>query len=364
MCPWLLQLGCARYSLQTPDDQRKDSSSVHVQRMAAAIVAESGGHVSTQTRTLSQLGTSGKHPANTARDLERRVGKRSALWVQKYLVRLPVKGKHGQEVHVLWPMLAPHEMFAKLHELGYMNRVHADRNPAEFWDAARNEDWARAHPVYEQDLRNYLPIRIHGDDGKYSKERSVCIWNWSGVFPHGDAQDTRFLITVVPTHIFWCEGKVNKTLEAVTSFLTWSINVMFAGVWPEEGFAAASLNGERLLKAGGPLAGNWRAAFAGFKSDWKFEKEVFMQTRCWRARLVCPNCLASSQGENLYTDPDGNWRNTTFNHADLAAEPDPRSPLEGILGFHHDLVYVDVMHVLFLGIGRDLVRPCSCRVFG
>jgi hypothetical protein len=344
---------------------------VAAQRLAAAASASAGRSLS----AISSIAAGGKFQGKALRDLRRKCQAASLLDLRPTYVSLPVRKRKTRQAEIVqYPALAPHEYWAALHKVGLLESVLVGdgMRPDVFWQGVQSEEWFQRHPdlkVHER-LPFTIPIRVHGDEGTGQKKKGILVMQWQGCLRHASTLESKFLITTMPTRLYVKQNKVNVTLEALNKFIAWSINQMSTGLWATSG-EARHLN---TLKAGCELAGPWRAVFAGLKGDWKFVKEA---TRCARgpsSRLVCPECFASSTDDMFnYADTraDAPWRMTRVRHDhwEENTPADARPSISHIRGWHVSLVYWDLLHMLFLGVGQDfvgsaLVVMCREKHFG
>lgn len=289
------------------------------------------------------------------RDLHRMVRTSSDLQLSTFWLTLPVRTKHGTR-NVSWPVLAPHEHFAALGMAGrleFLTGAGAAGGPSEFWRMAARESWAASHPVYQDVARlpYSVPIRIYGDEGTGLKKKSVLVLNWQSTLFHGCSLDSRHLVTVLPR-----KTQGPETMDVLMDFLTWSLNHLFEGTWPNGVGKPGEL---RHVMQGRPLFGPWRGAFAGLKGDWKFLKELLKSKRSYNSSFVCFKCFACNHQEPLaFTDvrEAATWRYTVERQEHyLANTPeDQRSPLVRLRGFDVALILPDLLHVCYLGVGRDV----------
>ena len=103
-------------------------------------------------------------------------------------------------------------------------------------------------------------MKLHGDEGRFYNLRSIMVFSMSGIAHDIDVYKTRVLVTVVPstryvlrkknvlafkrrdgTDIKKRKGNMNLTLQAICDFMTWSLEVMSTGLWPETAFVQSSV---------------------------------------------------------------------------------------------------------------------------
>ena len=149
-----------------------------------------------------------------------------------------------------FPVYLPHELFAAVHQSGCSEQVFGTK-PGEFWACVRGSEWARVHPVFENEsmLKWTYPVRMHGDDAAMK-----CL------------QNQKLVILLI----------AGNTLQQLFVVIAWSMNVAFAGRWPatdHRGEPLSELYGRKdgahryAMRTTPPLAGPYRFAFTGALGD-------------------------------------------------------------------------------------------------
>jgi hypothetical protein len=97
------------------------------------------------------------------------------------------------------PIFWPHKMFQEMYA---GRRDDFDRKllgPAggalSFWRSMRDSPYVRNHPnLPEQHWRKTIPLGMHGDGGKFSKQDGVYVFSWNSLLQiFGPTMDTRYL---------------------------------------------------------------------------------------------------------------------------------------------------------------------------
>lgn len=271
----------------------EEISMASVQRLAAASKAENGA-VSSLTEELAGLGSQGRNGSNIQRDFARKI-RTHKFYVEPDLVPIPVMQKDGVVRTVDWPVLSPHKMIAMLDRHSLTQRFLLG-------DIDLTNLWTRfgAAPGMQRFAglsAQHIPIRIHGDEGKWlGKERSIMIINWSGIAHAGNTFDDRLMFTVAPSLVYYKEGGSNITLNALFAYLTWSINLtqesgLQPGFVPHAGITGCAAPDAQKFQAE-RYEGAYKLTVVGVKGDWKFEKETFSQKRSYNHALICCWCDA------------------------------------------------------------------------
>eukprot|EP00969_Alexandrium_andersonii_P043952 1927341-Alexandrium_andersonii.AAC.1 len=114
-----------------------------------------------------------------------------------------------------------------------------------------------------------------------------------------------------------------QVMDLAARLVGWQMQVAQDGVWPQVGFYGEPLEASsiRAQRAGSEIAGSFRAAFAGFKSDGKARVEANGFCRWWQCRQICDSCLAERETNScnqalLYKDfrECAGWRQTVLSH--------------------------------------------------
>ena len=207
---------------------------------------------------FARIGTKGKHKQNMNRDLVKLL--RQLQSVEPTYIGIPIRTKSGKVIaNKLWPVVAPHEFLFYLHKRGDLNKVMVGTvSLDEFWPKFLEEPGMhKLKEVFGQVCPSVLyPVRIHGDKGKFYNGKNVLILSASGLCHHANPFLGRLVLTVFPGNRFhhrkrmlpafhrgggkkpikkrWL--KTNATLENVSKFLKWSLDVLQKGIFPSEPF--------------------------------------------------------------------------------------------------------------------------------
>ena len=153
-----------------------------------------------------------------------------------------------------------------------------------FWTTLADEPWVREHPANAYDLQFGVPLLLHGDEGEYVHDQKCYVISLSGI-AHGSSWSTRFLIAALPCdRMVFGPDRVNRSLQAVLSFVRWSFVQLLAGTWPVAPMGADGIaprappgNANRMGIAPGDPAGipnaDVDAAFANGVNAKPYRKE-------------------------------------------------------------------------------------------
>ena len=163
-------------------------------------------------------------------------------------------------------------------------------------------------------------------------------------------------MTVVPK-----SEMVPETPLAMVSILCWSFNAMLIGIMPLTNWL-----GEETRGANSFMAGRWKAAFSQLRGDWEFyAMPSFLALPKWNeVGRMCWKCLAEGNFASVLKysrfDSGAPWRATQQTHEKfiegltLAGRPIPA--LFNAIGFRIELVMIDVLHCVGLGVAAQIAR--------
>ena len=339
-----------------------------VQELAAAAQRDMGAMCPTDVRSFSSLGAAGARASHIERDLHRWLTGTFRVPIELSSVPLTVKDTMTHEERTVdYPVIWPHMWAAACYEIGggafqkCVIGAGGRDDLMNFWSRAWRTAWGRAHPVYEsgEDLSCVVPVRFHGDAARYQKRLSspnrVLILSTMSAMVSGCSWDTRWLFTLIDTRIM-VKG---KTLSQLLEFYRKGLAQLFTGLWPAMNLADGSpwpRGGLSWNRRNQRLAGAFCFAFAGLKGDLEWRRDAMFEHRNYGANRCCPKCLASKNaGETFYGDvrETAGWRSTLIGTASYLDNMRRRSPIVDLPGWHVDLTLWDLMHNLYIGVGRD-----------
>ena len=185
------------------------------------------------------------------------------------------------------------------------------------------------------DCTRTIGVQLFGDEGEVFKGNSMMLLHWSSENSpyHSDPKLSRWLICILPVHMyaFREEGKakVNLSLQAILKHVVESMQI-----WRN-----APIRGLGM-------------AFSSLKGDWKFLCQALNLARTPGSNECCLHCMCTKDLSAPYTDLGqmALWRTM------VPTEPWHTKPeLAKMQGFNLSLVGFDILHLFFLGTGRDLV---------
>lgn len=161
----------------------------------------------------------------------------------------------------------------------------------------------------------------------------------------------------------------NDKIKRLHTPIQTSHNTLVQGKWPRvDAFGEAWPEGSwRAKKAGEELALGWRATFSAWKGDCKAKCEIHRLARSYHSNWLCERCAASKvNAPTLYTNFNSNaiWRIATYTKESYLATTAPRdrTPWIQVRGFDFSRCLDDVMHILHLGVCKDLRGTEFCQV--
>ena len=141
-----------------------------------------------------------------------------------------------------------------------------------WWRAALSDPAYKGHPALqnESDLKWMLPIVIHMDGGEVFNNVEFYNWSWSVATVQGPALDKCYPILSLPAYCMLDPDIKHEVMERVGHFIGWCVSLTRHGIGPLRDYYndAHPPRSFRANLAGKPIAGPWKACFAGFKVGW------------------------------------------------------------------------------------------------
>lgn len=319
--------------------------------------------------TLASLG-----PSNAIRDFHRWVGACKDLGITPYNLKIELHHRRhlGKTKEMNVPVLPIHELLHAITCQGpatvlisLLGGVAAA--PYIFWDRTVSLEWARQHPgVQAMKAANLLhvliPLFFHQDGLEVFRDFEANMWMYQSGLTKGDTVETKFFLAMI-----WQEQMSSKAVRlyvnrCICKYIDYCVGVCETGVGPDKGFCEETFpSGSPQDKMRGKLMFNgWRFVFAGWKGDGKARKVENNFPRAWDCTYICSDCAATQPFKSaplalMYTHfrLDAPWRDTPISHT-LYMETDGSSPWALVRGWHKDLVYRDITHNLYIGVGLDV----------
>lgn len=147
----------------------------------------------------------------------------------------------------------------------------------------------------------------------------------------------RLLVLAIPCNRHFVEGKINITLQHIGAHLANS-------------FANLEIGGFRIV-------------LIGLTGDLKFHQEFFNAKRYYNRVKLCYKCRALKSSCPLnYFDVNGEWRDNVFSTDEFLTEVGS-NPISQVANFHIDMIYIDLMHTVYIGVGEELAGSCIEALF-
>jgi hypothetical protein len=237
---------------------------------------------------------------------------------------------------------------------------YGERAAAEFATWARSKEWGESFKT-DRDL----PIVWHLDGASIYSNSEFYVWSWSCLLAssaNAHVCDVKFPFLVLP-HVAMRDKHVKHgVFNEVCKYLAHTHRYAKSGIYPPfhyDGRAFQPGTPEHAL-AGTRLAGPWQFVFAGWKGDLKARTEAHDHRRNYQATFLCDQCCATQAFKHaprdvLYTDfsAEALWRQTILGNETYMESC--TSPWRIIEGFRAETLYWDLMHIIYIGFGRDLL---------
>jgi len=257
---------------------------------------------------LLSAGASGKHKNNVARDMLRKLKKKTA-WPPMYWAKIRLFDLKMQVVRKMWmPFILPHELVWSLH--------HHARNEASLFEheglcQQSKEHLARCAELMGVPVEELVAINMWGDGVPMNFDRTQSLEVFSMSLPglSSELHSLRFPIIVVPKR-YIVKG---KTKDDILRVISWSMEHLAAGTFPQERHDEMpwlQSDSWRKKKKSNPLP---RSILVEVKGDWAFMKDCFRFPQhnetagcCWLCK-VCPSGIRDASSTAA-------WRQDRLSH--------------------------------------------------
>ena len=345
-----------------------EMSAPMVQGLAEAAMKDGLAHPEVQK--LAQIGTQGKHPANTHRDLLYLSAGNSMVSIASSQFNITLQLTRKKSGPVPLDFLLPHKLFSCIYEhfpkTFTSSLLGADEgNVPKFWEAMKKHPVVLARPDLRGDALNKLiPLAPHGDGVKYMQAtraggKSMEVLSWSSLLGHGPTKITNFLMFIVVKSLVKSTG-FSQTWPQVWRVLIWSLEALRAGVSPllnYDGQLFADETSLNFQKRGTPLADGYGGFIFLLKSDVELLAQHF-KLNSPGSNEPCALCQANRDMQSRpWTDVGAGaaWRPTTWTRQSCADAHPAGHPFFHMQGSGIDLVFPDLMHCKHLGTDQLLL---------
>ena len=343
-----------------------------VQELAEAAVND--GLVHPDVQKLSNIGSQGKHPGNSHRDLLLLSGSH-ALVAAPPTSKAPIRLKFQTLAQttsrdISLDFLLPHKLFSclfhSLPEAFAATILGGDEgNVKKFWESMRAHPVVLARPELQgSGLDKVVPLSLHGDGVSYMQStraggKSMEVLSWTSMLSQGSTRTTNFLLFLLVKTLVKDTGFL-QTWHTVWKIITWSLSALKSGLWPLfdwNGNEFADQTSEDYLKKGTALAGGYSGFVFLLKSDIDFLANHFGLSHP-SSNEPCALCLANRDMHSRpWTDCrlSAAWRPTTWTAEAWAVAHPTCHPFFKMQGAGIDLVFPDLMHCKHLGTDQLLI---------
>lgn len=144
-----------------------------------------------------------------------------------------------------------------------------------------------------------IPIILHEDGAEfYSNSEFVVFSMGSGLCDGVHVWDGKFPLLCIAYSSMY-DNEVRKQVHRIVSqVIAWSLDCCTSGVFPSHGPWGEELTGERRNWSGEEVAGCYRGAYWGFRSDAKSRRESNDFPRSYLHSFICEQCLAQRSHKN------------------------------------------------------------------
>lgn len=181
---------------------------------------------------------------------------------------------------------------------------------------AHGAKWA----LHSRAPEDTMPLALYGDAVKVRStylglEKMVGIFLSAPLYRPRSARCSRWLLCAVQEELLW----KHHTLDSIFTYLTWAMNQLYTGCYPQCGPRGECLTGRAASRAGGWVTNQrWRFQITELRGDWLWHKTIFRFRSSWKAGTnapVCFKCEAYATGS-----PDHTYYNIEENSPVWATE--------------------------------------------
>ena len=320
----------------------------HLSATKANLVARAAQNVGAQgVGDLAAAGARGSNK-NTHRDLMRCL-LRGCTMPPLYMAKVPL-WQNGVQVQGDLPVLLPHEVLSKIWQHNPQLLQEAKPTPTTL------PELSALVTSVEEELgvpSGLVPLGLHGDGVPYSKNQSLEVLSWN--LPGQPLWDRVVFAAIPKKFCCQCGCKGRCTWDAVLHIFSWSARHLLTGLFPTTRHEGQSLDKQRQKLAGQPLG--FRAVLLQARGDWPFLKQLF-QFPSWSSTRICWKCTATQETFKV-CHSGAPWRAARLTAVsflqELVATGVAPSPLLSCPGFKLDMVCIDWLHTVDLGVAQDIL---------
>jgi hypothetical protein len=300
---------------------------------------------------LAKAGKSGKLKKNVARDLRRKLRKKSH-WPQFYWAQIPIWDAKTETTSMKWhPFLLPHEWLLKFHTFGLTERS----MPDEALHSGILEHIRQTCLELGIDPLGVIPLGFHCDGVPFGSrvftDDSLELFSLN--FPCAVKDGLRVPFTSLQRRHL----AKHITYNAVLEILKWSLNCLAMGVNPQCRHDNSPWLPSDSSRSKMGLESHIKALLVEIRADWDALKQVFQFPQHNELAGICWKCTATPATFRDCTSQAA-WRTERvspeqFNFGLMSCGYSP-CPLFSAPGVSCKIVVVDWLHACDLGIGADI----------
>jgi hypothetical protein len=206
------------------------------QEIALAAIMDGASHP--ELAKLASAGSHGVHPGNVKRDV-------LTNWLahvkiaEPDVVKVPcINPKTNESIMSPCSLFLPHKLISSLASYEHFDAIFQTSQIDGFWKSVKDEDprlqallaetgWSRS------DLKNTIPLFLHGDGVEYTCNDSLEVCNFGPLLGHGESTSCAFLCFAYPKSIT-IENKTTKqgTMTVLTKKVLNSFKACMKGTFP------------------------------------------------------------------------------------------------------------------------------------
>ena len=193
------------------------------------------------------------------------------------------------------PIIWPWDALSWLWETGRFNAWLSDSDASakcqEYWDHIRHLDSYDRLGLSQNQHASCVPLYVHADGVKAYKNQKAWTYSFASACKRGTSLKSKFVVLLLK------ESRIvkNMTHDSIAGVMAYIFDTLQSGVFPLKDYAGADWpkGSTESLRAGRPICGHWRFAFAGFKGDCEARVLIHKFERNYWSRNICRRCPAS-----------------------------------------------------------------------
>ena len=319
---------------------------------AAELFRDAAAAGAANVRDLSRVGAAGRLRGNAARDLRRRLLKRSQ-WCNLYWTTIPsVDPKTGSIKEATLAMLLPHEIVFTLLQHNSL----ASLQTTTAMSLVTEDNLSKTAAEMGIPLTEVLALGLWGDGvaSKWDRSESleVVSLNLPGL---GGTNNLRVPLCCISKRFV----AKQQTMDSILSVVVWSLQACARGKFPSvrhDGSPWKKGEARRASMAGRSLGA--RPLLVEVRGDWAWYKQV-LRLPGWRDRTGCCFLCSATPADMRDASSSAKWRGETLSHWELLLRMRTQhgsiSPIWAAPGFRSRCICIDWMHTCDLGIACDFL---------